>query len=172
MNTKRLVLTLALVAGIAAPLSLVQNAEARGGHQGGAGYGMHMNGMGGGFSQISPEKQQAATEVMKEFDTRLLPLREQIQAKHMELDALSSNPNTKPESLSKLSAEIAALQTKIRTEYQARDARLSEVTGLAAGPGWGHGRGGHGGYGRHNGGHNGGYYGGQHRGNSQTCLFR
>ena len=84
------------------------------------------------FSNLPPEKQQAVAQIMKDADTRLLPLMEKMQAKRLELNALSRNPNVKPETLSSLAAEIAALGTSIRKERTDRNDKIAAETGMPA----------------------------------------
>ncbi len=120
----------------------------------------------GAISSLSPEKQSAYQAMMKEHFDRISPLRDKLDAKRIELNALSSNPNAKPETLSKLAGEVAELQAQLRTERRALGDRMEKDLGIRHGYGMGHGMGGmmdgrgyhggrHGGHGGHGG--NGGY---------------
>lgn len=107
---------------------------------------------GNGGQAITPEKQIAIDTILKDSDSRMRPIMDQYNAKRMELDALSGNSNAKPEAISKLASEIASLQGQIRTEMDARNAKIETEGGMARGM-WG-GNGGRRGHGRH-GGHGG-----------------
>lgn len=129
------------------------------GHNGGMGYnggGMGYNGncpyYGSNGAALTPEKQTAIDSILKESDTRLQPLMDQYNAKRIELDALNGNPNVKPETISKLAGEIAALQGQIRKEMTTRNDKIVSEGGMARGNGNGYGMG----RGGHRGGHRGG----------------
>lgn len=154
MKIKNCAIMMLFVAGLAAPLALTSTADARG--HNGYGYGNR-------YENVSPEQRQAAAGIVSEYDARLAPMQEQLRAKHLELNALAGTPNAKPEVISKLSTEIAALQTKLNAEYQSRNMKLAEATGQQGYGNWG--RGGYGacgygsgmgGYGHDRGGHRGG----------------
>lgn len=100
---------------------------------------------GGKFHDLTPEKQQAVTKILKDSETRLIPLQEKMQAKRLELNALSGNANVKPETLSALAGEIAALGTQIRKEVMDRKDKIAAETGMPVGMG-GMGMGGMGGH--------------------------
>ncbi|WP_353119396.1 periplasmic heavy metal sensor [Nitratidesulfovibrio sp.] len=131
MKTKHLVLGTVALAGLLAITGITDSAFARMG-------GM---GMGGGcatgavYNALTPEKQAKFDAVYKEADARIQPLKDKAWAKHTELNALSTNPNTKPETISKLAGELADLRTQIRKEYTALDERLEKEVGVN--PGYG-----------------------------------
>lgn len=101
---------------------------------------------------VTPEQQAAIQKIMNDSDKRLDPLMEQMQAKRMELNALSGNTNAKPEIITKLSAEIASLQTQIRNEMNTRNDSIVAQGGMNGNMGGYHnGMGRHGGRGGHNG---------------------
>lgn len=131
MKTKHLVLGTVALAGLLAITGITDSAFARMG-------GM---GMGGGcatgavYNALTPEKQAKFDAVYKEADARIQPLKDKAWAKHTELNALSTNPNTKPETISKLTGELADLRTQIRKEYTALDERLEKEVGVN--PGYG-----------------------------------
>lgn len=155
MKTKHLVLGTVALAGLLALTGITDSAFAR------MGGGM---GMGGGcatgavYNALTPEKQAKYDAIYKEADARIQPLKDKAWAKHTELNALSGNPNTKPETISKLSNELGDLRTQIRGEYTALDTRLEKEVGVNPG----YGRMGHMGMGGM--GHGGGMMGGQGHG--------
>ncbi len=131
MKTKHLVLGTVALAGLLAITGITDSAFARMG-------GM---GMGGGcatgavYNALTPEKQAKYDAIYKEADARIQPLKDKAWAKHTELNALSGNPNTKPEAISKLTGELSDLRTQIRKEYTALDERLEKEVGVN--PGYG-----------------------------------
>ncbi len=80
--------------------------------------------------QLSPEKQEAYQTMMKEFRARMIPLREAMWQKKLELKALSPNPNTKPEDLKALVRAINNLHVQMCTEREALHARLEKEVGM------------------------------------------
>lgn len=85
---------------------------------------------GAAYSQLTPEKQQLFRSIMMEHQDKVAPLRDQLKVKRMELKALSRNPNTQPEHISKVSAEIGDLMSKIRAEKTAIRVRLDKEVGF------------------------------------------
>lgn len=141
------------------------SAMAYGGHRGpgnfggnyascpGGGYGGmgHMGYMMDGNPNWTAEQRQEYSKMADDFYNSLEPKRQQLQAKHLELGALSNNPNTQPAELSKLANEIAALNSDMRKMGQDFRVKCRGKFGdLAPAPGMGAGNG-HGG-GRHHGG--------------------
>ena len=90
------------------------------------------------LNTLTPEKRQAAEKVFAETDARISPLWESLRAKRLELDALSRNPGVTPQDISKLAAEVSALDGQLRKELAARGQKLSEVTGQPVGQGRGY----------------------------------
>lgn len=82
---------------------------------------------------MSPDKQEAIKGIMKEYRTAIGPLQDQFDAKRYELDALSRNPNTKPEMISKVSAELGSMMSQIRTVKEKRDNRMEAEVGFIPG---------------------------------------
>lgn len=165
--------TRAFIIALSATVLLVGagSAFAYGGHGNGQGYGHNGMGMGSGMgsgmgmncpaygmggAQLTPEQQQAYTGMMRDFENKMIPLREKASAKRMELDALAQNPNTKPETLSALVREL----TEARTQMQKEQLALRDQMDKSGIPGAGMGMmsGNYGG--RHGGGHGGGHRGG------------
>lgn len=102
---------------------------------------------------LTPEKQQIFDQIMLESRAKMTPLMDKMWAKQTELRALSDNPNTKPESISKLVAEMSELRTQMRNEMIARNDKIKSSVGINPGYGMHNGRGhgggkGHGGKGR------------------------
>lgn len=110
----------------------------------------HQNNTPAQVETLSPEKQAAYDAMMKEHIDRVTPIQDKLNAKKLELNALSHNPNVKPEALSKLAGETSELQAQLRAERRALDDRMQKEFGIRA-----HGRHGdmkaHGARGGHNG---------------------
>lgn len=132
-----------LMAGLAVSTLLLGSASAAMayGHRGG-----HMDGYRGGcnggpcyyangnYQGMSQEQRDAMTKLMQERASALDPIVQQLDAKRLELDALSRNPNAKPETISKLAQEIADLQGQIRKTNNDFRAKVQKDTGLQMGP--------------------------------------
>ena len=108
------------------------------------------NANGSGMVSLSPENQCAYEAMLKEYRNRIAPLQDKLSAKRLELNALSRNNNTKPETLSKLAGEVAELQAQIRSEDRALGDRMEKELGIR---GYGMMGGMHGGRGHRGGGH-------------------
>lgn len=63
---------------------------------------------------LSDEQKKNVDNLFAEHLAAIEPLREQLQAKKLELNALSRNPNTEPETIRKLAGDIAGLNSKMR----------------------------------------------------------
>lgn len=59
--------------------------------------GYHNGNHAGMMSSLSPEKQGAYEAMMKDYYNRVSPIQDKLNGKSIELDALSRNPNAKPE---------------------------------------------------------------------------
>lgn len=79
---------------------------------------------------MAPEKREAVMKIAKEYRRALGPLQDQLTVKRYELEALSRNPNTQPEMLSKISAEIGTLFTQIRNVKENRNTQLETELGF------------------------------------------
>lgn len=106
----------------------------------------------GNYQGMTQEQRDAMTKLLQERSSALDPMVQQLEAKRLELDALSRNPNAKPETISKLAQEIAELQTQIRKTNDDFRSKVSKETGMPMGArggmmmdgrGYGHMRGGH-----------------------------
>ena len=67
------------------------------------------------FAKKAAERKAQREKLVKEHHAAVMPLHKQLVQKQMELDALSPNPNVKPEELKALVAEILSLREQIRT---------------------------------------------------------
>ena len=84
--------------------------------------------------------------------SRVSPIQDKLNAKGIELDALSRNPNAKPETISKLANEVAELRSQLRAERMTLGDKMEKELGVQPGRGMmGNGMGYHNG-GRHGGG--------------------
>lgn len=160
MKTRTIIVavaTLGIVLGSGVSAFAWQHGGGNGGHRGGGmGYNSGWYGHNGGGmmngncpyydangAALTPEKQAAIDTILKASDTRMRPLMDQYSAKRIELDALAGNPNVKPETISKLADEIAALQGQIRNEMITRNDKITTEGGVAARGNRGMYRGGH-----------------------------
>ena len=103
--------------------------------------------------RLTEEQRAQMIKLHEEHRAAVAPLREQIAEKRMTLNALSRNPNTSPDELRALTADITSLRTQIRTVYNDFVAKMQKE-GLPC-PGFrfhdGYGPRHHDGYGRHHG---------------------
>ncbi len=132
MNMRNIMAGLAVTTLVLGSASL---ALARG-HNGGHHNGM-MNGTAysnSGYQNLTPEKRAAVDRLIQEHTAATAPLREQLQAKRLELDALSRNPNVKPDKLSKLSGEVAELSARLRSSGDEFRAKIAAETGVKSAP--------------------------------------
>ena len=120
--------------------------------------GYHHYGNHAGMSARSPENQSAYDAMMKEYYSRVSPIQDKLDAKDIELEALSRNPNAKPEAISKLANEVAELHSQLRAERMALGDKMEKELGVQPSRGMmgcgmmgyrhgGHHGGGHGGHG-------------------------
>ena len=115
MNMRKIMAGLAVTTLVLGSASLALARGHHGGH-----YGGMMNGYAGncgascytgGYQNLTPEKRAAVDKLIREHAAATNPLREQLQARRLELDALSRNPNAQPESISRLAGEVAKLSS-------------------------------------------------------------
>lgn len=124
-----------------------------------------MRGMGGkgdcqGFrqsqvmEQLPQEKQDLFKSILSEHRKDTEPLRNAMWEKRTLLKALSSNPNTKPETITGLVGEMSDLRAQMQAKRNALQERVSKEVGIDLPMGMGkhdrHGKGGrgHGGFGK------------------------
>lgn len=118
-----------------------------------------------GAWNLTAEQRVTYDKIMKEYDAKITPLRDEMWAKHTELQALSGNPKTEPGTISKLVQDMSGIRVKLRQERETLAQRLEKELGIKSG----FGRGGfHDGYGRGMRGH-GGMMGG-HGGMMGGCM--
>lgn len=129
------------------------------------GYG-HPYGGPNGMASLPSDKQDAYDAMMKDHYDRVAPLRDKLESKRIELEALSRNPNAKPETISALANEVAQLRSQIRAERISLSDKMEKEVGMRAGRGMG----GYGGY--HHGGRSGHGHGGYgHGGYGGNCAY-
>lgn len=110
--------------------------------------------MNGNYPALTQEKRDALDKLMQDRRAAVEPMVQQLEAKRLELNALSRNPNTKPEDISKLAQDVAQLQNQIRTTDRDFQDKVQKELGVQMGP-----RGGMmGGYGSMHDGMRGGYH--------------
>ena len=139
-------------------------------------YNGYHNGDRAGMSSLSPEKQGAYEAMMKDYYNRVSPIQDKLSGKNIELNALSRNPNAKPETISKLANEVAELRSQLRAERMTLGDKMEKELGIQPGHGMmGGGMGNHmgNGMGNHNGGRHGGGNGGHggHGGGYGNCSY-
>ena len=97
--------------------------------------GYHNYGNHAGMYAVSPEKQGAYDAMMKDYYSRVSPIQDKLNAKGIELDALSRNPNAKPETISKLANEVAELRSQLRAERMTLGDKMEKELGVQPGRG-------------------------------------
>ena len=125
--------------------------------------GYHSYGSHAGMPASSPENQSAYDAMMKEYYSRVSPIQDKLDAKDIELEALSRNPNAKPEAISKLANEVAERRSQLRAARMALGDRMENDRGMAGYGMMGNGRG------YHHGGRHGGH--GGHGGYGSNCNY-
>ncbi len=98
---------------------------------------------------IPKEKRDAYFNIRREYFEKSAPIMEELWAKRTELNALSPNPNVKPEAISKMVQEIRDLRGKLFSLHKEMNDKMEKEIGIRAG--FGHGRMGCGGQGFHGG---------------------
>lgn len=83
------------------------------------------------FRALTPEKQAKYNEIIKAAEEAMLPLREQMMAKRIQIETMASMPNMDHEAIAKLAAEIAALHTQMIKVHDTMADRLSSEVGIA-----------------------------------------
>ena len=67
------------------------------------------------YQALTPEKQAKYNEIVKSAEEAMLPLREKMMAKRLQLDTMASMPNMNEEAIAKAAAEVASLHTQMIT---------------------------------------------------------
>jgi len=97
----------------------------------------------GAGTTLTPEKQAAVEKIVDKHHVKLVELREQIWAKHTELQALSQSGKAEKSDIQSLITDISKLRTAMNAERDAMRAEIEKETGIKS-----YGRGYHrGGYG-------------------------
>ena len=97
--------------------------------------GYHNYGNHAGMYAVSPENQGVYDAMMKDYYSRVSPIQDKLNAKGIELDALSRNPNAKPETISKLANEVAELRSQLRAERMTLGDKMEKELGVQPGRG-------------------------------------
>lgn len=124
-RTTKIVAACAMAIGLASAMPMLASASPF--------HGRHQ----AAIEALTPEKQTAFSAIMTESFQKMQPIREQLRTKEMTLRALSPNPNTKPEQLTALVDEIAALRKQMSTEFEACAARVQKEVGIDMSRGFG-----------------------------------
>lgn len=128
---RNLIITIAVVAALLTA-SLVFAGRYGNCPRQGLGRGM---GQGPALEQLTPEKQQAFQALQEAFQDKMDPLRNQMWVKRTELQALSVNPNAKPEALSGLVQEMGELRNTMHQERRAFREQVRTEIGIDLGQG-------------------------------------
>jgi hypothetical protein len=97
-----------LMGGTAAALARPHHGGRGGAPCDGASYGMPRG------VAVTPEQEAAMEALFQKHIQAVEPLRQELYAKRLELDALGNNPNARPETITGLSREIAKLDGELR----------------------------------------------------------
>lgn len=81
-------------------------------------------------NQLSPEKRALFESILDEHRKAIRPLHNKMWQKRTELKALSSNPNTKPETLTAIVAEMADTRVKLQEKGDALRERIKKDVGI------------------------------------------
>ena len=103
------------------------------------------------LEQLTQEKRDLLKAIMDQHRKDIAPLRDSMWEKRTLLDALSANPNTKPEAISALVKEMGDLRAQMQAKRDAVHNRVSKEVGIDLPMGFGMHDGGRG-HGRHKGG--------------------
>lgn len=88
----------------------------------------------GNYQGLTQEKRDALDKLMQERRAAVEPLAQQLEAKRLELNALSRNPNAKSEDISKLAQDVAQLQTQVRAANRDFQDKVQKELGVQMGP--------------------------------------
>ena len=133
-----------LMAGLAVSTLLLGSASAafaRGHHNGymmdgwqGGCNGAPCYNLNGNYQGLTQEKRDALDKLMQERRAAVEPLAQQLEAKRLELNALSRNPNAKSEDISKLAQDVAQLQTQVHAANRDFQDKVQKELGVQMGP--------------------------------------
>lgn len=82
------------------------------------------------MNQLPPEKRALFESIMEEHRKETRPLHNIMWQKRTELKALSANPNTKPETLSAIVADMAKTRAALQEKGDALRARIKKEVGI------------------------------------------
>ena len=80
---------------------------------------------------LSHEKKGTNYEVVKSAEEAMLPLREKMMAKRLQLDTMASMPNMNEEAIAKAAAEVASLHTQMIKVHDMMADRLANELGIS-----------------------------------------
>lgn len=81
------------------------------------------------YQTLTPEKQAKYNEIVKSAEEAMLPLREKMMAKRLQLDTMASMPNMNEEAIAKAAAEVASLHTQMIKVHDMMADRLANELG-------------------------------------------
>ena len=83
------------------------------------------------YQSLTPEKQAKYNEIIKSAEEAMLPLREKMMAKRLQLDTMASMPNMNEEAIAKAAAEVASLHTQMIKVHDMMADRLASELGIS-----------------------------------------
>ena len=83
------------------------------------------------YQALTPEKQAKYNEIVKSAEEAMLPLREKMMAKRLQLDTMASMPNMNEEAIAKAAAEVASLHTQMIKVHDMMADRLANELGIS-----------------------------------------
>lgn len=90
--------------------------------------------MGKNFPELPEETRIALDALMQEHRSAVEPLREQLEARYLELNALSGSSNARPADISRLAKEVAELRARIRSMDRDFREKIHQELGGLSGP--------------------------------------
>jgi Spy/CpxP family protein refolding chaperone len=119
--------TMITLGGIAAAVLMLGSLALAQGYMGGPGWG-HGKGMGYWHVQnLTPQQVTQMTKLRSEFYNETAAIRGQLAAKHAELQALLTNPDTKSEQIAAKEREILQLRTQFAEKRIANQAKMRNI---------------------------------------------
>ena len=96
-------------------------------------HGGGMGRMGGGMADLTPEKQQAVTDIQAEYQAKIFPLRQDLYSKRAELNAVMAQATPDLAKAKALNKDINALETQLGDLMLEARAKIAKETGLRGG---------------------------------------
>lgn len=81
---------------------------------------------------IAPEKQAAFEKITADYRAKVQPLRNDLWAKHTELEYLSRGNNVDPKDISRLVADMKSIREKMQTLHENTAAKLAKDLNIAS----------------------------------------